>query len=155
MGLMVVVRDMLLMLMMQEGATREQLLGVTLSRHRRHELQAEVPRRRLEESPPSYAHAGVVVHLAAAAAAQSYRPPAGFEQERRCTGASPTSDIPEKRNFFRETNKQAKKLLLVSHYEQIKRKAFQIQIYNGSYVLSRVNAQKFILEKKIRIKKCA
>jgi hypothetical protein len=35
MGLMVVVRDMLLlMLMMQEGATREQLLGVTVSRHR-------------------------------------------------------------------------------------------------------------------------
>ena len=53
--------------------------------------------------------------------------------------------------FFRET----KKLLLVSHYEQIKRKAFQIQIYNGSYVLPRVNAQKFILEKKNRIKKCA
>lgn len=36
--------------------------------------------------------------------------------------------------FFRET----KKLLLVSHYEQIKIKAFQIQIYNRSYVLPRL-----------------
>jgi hypothetical protein len=111
MGLMVVVRDMLLMLMMQEGATREQLLGVTLSRHRRHELQAEVPRRRLIEGPPTpqahAAHAGVVVHLAAA---ESYKSPAEFEQGPQCTSADLTPNIPPKLFYFLEQRiKQTKR----------------------------------------------
>jgi hypothetical protein len=122
MGLMVVVRDMLLMLvMMQEGGTREQLLGVTVGGHRRHELQAEVPRRRLVEGPPTpqahAAHAGVVVHLTAA---ESYKSPTEFEQGPQCTSADLTQQPPPPKTFlfFGTKNQTNKKMLLVSRVEE-------------------------------------
>lgn len=57
------VRGIVVPMVLQEGTGGEQRLCVTVSRHRRHELQAEVAFHRVVEAPIPNAEVAVVVHL--------------------------------------------------------------------------------------------